>query len=214
MKHITITTFDWVPDSPRGYVRDIRLRWALEEAELRYRVESTPFKDRDEAHFRHQPFGQVPWLTHGEISIFESGADLLYIAETSGRLMPTDTKGRSEVIKWLFAGLNSVEMAVLPFTIFKFSGDDEQTSGRQALDGFLAARLGHIETYLADREWLTSEFSIADITMADVLRLAGRFDALDDYPNCRAYVERATLRPAFKKAFRDQIDHFATADKA
>lgn len=212
MTDITITTFDWVPDAPRGYVRDIRLRWALEEAGLPYEVASTPFKERGEEHFHHQPFGQVPWLTHGDISIFESGADLLYVAETSDKLMPIDAKGRSEVMKWLFAGLNSVEMAVLPFTIFKFSGDDEQTPGRQALDGFLAARLGHVETYLADREWLAGSFSIADIIMADVLRLADRFDALADYPKCRAYVERATSRPAFQKAYQDQLDHFAAAD--
>lgn len=212
MTEITITTFDWVPDLPRGYVRDIRLRWALEEAGLQYAVQSTPFKGRADEHYRQQPFGQVPWLTHGEISIFESGADLLYVAETSGKLMPADPKGRIEVIKWLFAALNSVEMAVLPFTIFKFSGDEVQTSGRQALDGFLAARLGHMETYLTDREWLTGAFSIADITMADVLRLADRFDALEDFSNCRAYVGRALSRPAFKKALQDQLDHFAAAN--
>ncbi|MFN3662245.1 glutathione S-transferase family protein [Yoonia sp.] len=212
MTQITITTFDWVPDLPRGYVRDIRLRWALEEAGLQYAVQSTPFKDRGDEHYRHQPFGQVPWLTHGETSIFESGADLLYVAETSGKLMPADPKGRTEVITWLFAGLNSVEMAVLPFTIFKFSDDEVQTRGRQALDGFLAARLSHMEYYLTDREWLAGAFSIADIVMADVLRLADRFEALDDLPNCRAYVKRAISRPAFKKAFQDQLDHFAAAD--
>lgn len=212
MKELTITTFDWVPEAPRGYVRDIRLRWALEETGLPYSVQYTPFKDRSDEHFQHQPFGQVPWLTHGEVSIFESGADLLYVAELSGKLVPADLKGRNDVIKWLFAGLNSVEMAVLPFTIFKFSGDNEQTPGRKALDGFLAARLGHMEAYLTDRDWLAGAFSIADIIMSDVLRLADRFDALDEYPNCRAYVERATSRPAFKKALQDKIDHFAAAD--
>ncbi|MDB6177558.1 glutathione S-transferase family protein [Paracoccus sp. Z330] len=212
MADITITTFDWVPNVPRGYVRDIRLRWALEEVGLPYRVESTPFKDRGDEHFENQPFGQVPWLTHGDISIFESGADLLYLAETSGKLLPADPKGRSEVIMWLFAGLNSVEMAVLPFTIFKFSGDEEETPGRQALDGFLSARLGHVEAYLSGRNWLCDDFSIADIIMSDVLRLADRFDALSNYPNCRSYVERAVSRPAFKKAYQDQLDHFAKAD--
>jgi glutathione S-transferase len=212
MVDYTIATFDWVPDLPRGYVRDIRLRWALEEAGLPYGVVTTPFRDRTDDHFRHQPFGQVPWLSHGEISIFESGADLLHIAESSGKLMPEDAMGRSSVIKWLFAALNSVEMAVLPFTIFKFTGDEAQTPGRQALDGFLAARLGHVDAYLAHREWLAGAFSIADIVMVDMLRLADRFDALEDHPNCRAYVERATTRPAFKKALQDQLDHFAAAD--
>ncbi len=212
MSDMIITTFDWVPEMPRGYVRDIRLRWALEEAELPYRVESTPFKERSAEHFQYQPFGQVPWLTDGDILIFESGADLLYVAEKSDALMPSDPKGRSNVIMWLFAALNSVEMAVLPYSIFKFSGDEEQSSGRQALDGFLAARLGHMEQYLIEREWLTDRFSVADILMSDVLRLADRFDGLADYPGCRSYVERATSRPAFKKAYADQIAHFAAAD--
>jgi glutathione S-transferase len=92
------------------------------------------------------------------------------------------TKGRSEVIQWLFAALNSVEMAALPYSIFKFSGDDEQTAGRQALDAFLAARLGHMEQVLADRTWLTGAFSVADILMSDVLRLVDRFDGLAEYP--------------------------------
>lgn len=213
MADFLITTFDWVPDAPRGYVRDLRLRWALEEAGLPYSVESTPFKDRSDSHFSHQPFGQVPWLTHGNVSIFESGADLLYIAEKGGKLIPADEKGRSDVIKWLFAGLNSVETAVLPFTIFKFSGDEQQTPGRQALDGFLSARLGHVERYLTNRDWLTDDFSIADIIMSDVLRLSDRFGALADYPSCRQYVQRATSRPAFKKALNDQLEHFATADR-
>ena len=212
MTELILTTFDWVPELPRGYVRDLRVRWALEEAGLPYRVEGVSFSDRNADHFAHHPFGQVPWLTDGDVSIFESGAILLHVAEQSEALMPTETKGRSEVIQWLFAALNSVEMAALPYSIFKFSGDDEQTAGRQALDAFLAARLGHMEQVLADRTWLTGAFSVADILMSDVLRLVDRFDGLAEYPACRAYVERATARPAFKKAHADQMEHFAAAD--
>lgn len=207
-----LKTFDWVPEMPRGYVRDIRVRWALEEAGLPYCVEGVSFKDRSAVHFIHQPFGQVPWLIDGDISIFESGAILLHIAEQSDALMPTDPKSRSEVIMWLFAALNSVEMAALPFSIFKFSSDDQRTPGWQALDGFLAERLGHMEQVLANREWLTGAFSVADILMSDVLRLVDCFNGLAEYPACRAYVERATARPAFKKAHADQMEHFAAAD--
>ena len=88
MSEIVLTTFDWVPEMPRGYVRDLRVRWALEEAALAYRVESTPFRDRGPDHFAHQPFGQAPWLTHGDLSIFESGAILLHLGELSDKLMP------------------------------------------------------------------------------------------------------------------------------
>lgn len=114
MADLILTTFDWVPKAPRGHVRDIRVRWALEEAGLPYRVKSVPFRARTAEHFAHQPFGQVPWLTDGDVSIFESGAILLHLGERSDALLPTDARGRSEAIEWLFAGLNSVEMASLP----------------------------------------------------------------------------------------------------
>src|ERR1700753_1536990 len=108
MADLVLTTFDWVPEMPRGFVRDIRVRWALEEARLPYRVESVPFRARDTGHFAHQPFGQVPWLTDGEISIFESGAILLHLGERSDALLPADPRGRRGARAWLFAALNSV----------------------------------------------------------------------------------------------------------
>jgi glutathione S-transferase len=212
MADLILTTFDWVPDAPRGYVRDIRVRWALEEAGLPYRVNGVPFCARDAEHFSHQPFGQVPWLTDGDISIFESGAILLHLGERSDRLMPADSRSRSEVIEWLFAALNSVEMASLPWSIFKFSDDSEDTLGRKSLDEFLESRLQHLQSVLEGREWLAETFSIADILMADVLRLVHRFDGLAGYPSCRDYVARATARPSFVKAHADQMAHFAAAD--
>ncbi|WP_148255415.1 glutathione S-transferase family protein [Aidingimonas lacisalsi] len=212
MTELILTTFDWVPEMPRGYVRDLRVRWALEEAGLPYRVESVPFRDRAADHFAHQPFGQVPWLSDGDLSIFESGAILLHLGERHGVLMPIDPRHRSEVVEWLFAALNSVEMASLPWALFQFTGDTEETSGRQILDTFLASRLQHMESLLAEREWLAGAFSIADIAMADALRLVDRFGGMADYPACREYVARATARPSFVKAHADQMAHFAAAD--
>jgi glutathione S-transferase len=212
MTDLILTTFDWVPETPRGYVRDIRVRWALEEAALPYRVESVSFRDRKAAHFSHQPFGQVPWLTDGDISIFESGAILLHLGERSVALMPADPRGRSEVTQWLFAALASVEAASQPWSFFKFSGNADETPMRQFFDGFLESRLKHMETVLEGREWLTETFCVADILMADVLRLVKRFDGLAAYPACRAYVARAMARPSFVKAHADQMAHFAAAD--
>jgi glutathione S-transferase len=213
MGDLILTTFDWVPEMPRGYVRDLRVRWALEEAELPYRVESTPFRDRNVEHFSHQPFGQVPWLTDGAISIFESGAILLHLAERSDALMPTDPRGRSGVLEWLFAALNSVEMASLPWSILIFTGEARDTSAWKVFDEFLKkSRLGHLEPVLAGREWLAGTFSVADILMADVLRLVDRFDGLAKYSACRDYIARATARPSFVKAHADQMAHFAAAD--
>jgi len=213
MPDLILTTFDWVPEPPRGYVRDIRVRWALEEAGLAYTVQSTPFKDGGAEHFAHQPFGQVPWLTDGGISIFESGAILLYIGGFSEKLLPLDPRGRYAVIEWAFAALNSVEMASLPLSFYRFTHDTAETPAKKLMDAFLRARLQHMETVLAGREWLAGAFSIADILMADVLRLADRFGGLADFPACRAYAARATARPAFQKAYADQMAHFAAADE-
>lgn len=214
MTDLVLTTFDWVPEFPRGYVRDIRVRWALEEAGLPYRVASVSFHSRNAEHFSHQPFGQVPWLTDGDMSIFESGAILLHLGERSPALMPVDPRGRSDTKEWLFAALNSVEAASLPWSLFKLSGDTIDSPARKHLEEFLKARLKHMEAVVAGREWLAGTFSVADVVMVDVLRLVDRFDGLANYPGCRGYVARATARPSFAKAHADQMAHFAAADAA
>jgi len=212
MTDLILTTYDWVPEPPRGYVRDIRVRWALEEAGLPYRVASVPFGDRKPEHFAHQPFGQVPWLTDGDLSIFESGAILLHLGQLSAALIPPDPRGRCEATEWVFAALNSVEMASLPWALLKFTGNASDTPGWKFLDDFLKLRLKHMEAALAGREWLAGSFSVADILMSDVLRLVDRFDGIAEYSACRDYVARATARPAFVKARADQMAHFAAAD--
>ncbi|MBC6980770.1 glutathione S-transferase family protein [Caulobacter sp. 17J80-11] len=212
MGELVLTTYDWVPDMPRGFVRDLRVRWALEEAGLPYRVASTPFQERGPGHFAHQPFGQVPWLTDGDLSIFESGAILLHLGGRSEALMPADPRGRSKVLEWVVAALNSVEMVSVPWAVLMFSGEPEATPAWTFLDGWLKARLKHMEAVLGEREWLAGAFSVADIVMADALRLVDRFDGLAGHPACRAYVARATARPAFVKAHADQLAHFAAAD--
>jgi glutathione S-transferase len=214
MADLVLYTFDWVPELPRGFVRDLRIRWALEEAGLPYRVEGVPFDNRKPEHFAHQPFGQVPWLTDGDLSIFESGAILLHLGERSDKLMPADRRGRSDATQWLFAALASVEAASQPWSFFMFSGDTGETPMRKFFDSFLEARLKHMETILGASEWLVGTFCVADILMADVLRLVDRFDGLAKYPAARAYVGRATARPAFKKAHADQLAHFAAGDAA
>lgn len=213
MGELVLTTYDWVPEPPRGLVRDLRVRWALEEAGLPYRVQSTPFAERNAEHLAHQPFGQVPWLTDGDLSIFESGAILLHLGELSEALMPADPRSRSEVVEWVFAAVNSVEMASLPWTMFHFMGMAEGPAFKW-IDDFVKLRLARMEPVLTEREWLAGGFSVADILMADVLRVVERFGGLAEAPACRAYVARATARPAFDKAHADQLAHFAATDAA
>lgn len=212
MTELVVVTYDWVPPPPRGFVRDLRIRWALEEAGLPYRVQSTPFKDRGPEHYAHQPFAQVPWLKDGDLTIFESGAILLHLGEMSDALLPTDRRARSEVKEWLIAALNSMEMASVPWSLFHFMG---QTDGQMFgfFDNWVRdLRVKRLETVLAEREWLAGAFSVADILMVDVLRLIDRFHGLAEAPQCKAYMERGMARPAFQKAHADQMAHFAAAD--
>ena len=212
MTELVLTTYDWVPEMPRGYVRDLRVRWALEEAELPYRVASVPFEHRGVEHLAQQPFAQVPWLTDGDLSIFESGAILLYLGGLSEMLMPADRSGKAETTQWLLAALNSVEIASLPWSVFIFSSLNTEAPHWQLIDGFLKSRLGQLEQVLAARDWLIGRFTVADIAMADVLRLVDRLGGLSDLPACRGYVARATARPAFRKALDAQLAHFAAGD--
>ena len=209
MTDLTVWTYDWVPPPPRGFVRDLRLRWALEEAGLAYAVKSTPFDPdkRGPEHLSHQPFAQAPWLTDGEVSIFESGACLLHIAGKSETLMPTDPRGAAETLEWTIAALNSIEMVSVPWWFLKISGEP---NGK--LTGWLTSRLDHMERTFSERDWLAAgRFTVADLLMADVLRIPAVRE-FGDRPATAAYVARVTDRPAFRKAHADQLAHFAAAD--
>lgn len=213
MGELVLTTYDWAPEFPRGLVRDLRVRWALEEAALPYQVATTPFHERGADHLAHQPFAQVPWLTDGDLSIFESGAILLHLAGRSEALAPSDAQGRAQMTEWVFAALNSVEMASLPWFLLAASPQGRGGPAWERLDAFLKIRLQRLEPVLDAREWLVGTFSIADILMADVLRQPARYDVLADYPACSAYLGRALARLAFAKAHADQMAHFAAADQ-
>lgn len=205
---LTVWTYDWVPEGPRGYVRDIRLRWACEEAGLDYAVRSVLFDDRGSEHFARQPFGQVPFLEDGNIILFESGACLLHLGRRSEALMPRDPKGEADVTQWLIAGLNSIEMVSVPWWFVGLSGAPDNP-----LEGWLTQRLEHLEATLESREWLAaSRFTVADILMADALRVP-KVRAFGDFPAIHDYVDRACARPAFKQAHADQLAHFAAADR-
>jgi len=204
---LTIYTYDWVPEGPRGFVRDVRLRWAAEEAGLVYEVRTVPFEHRDASHFDRQPFGQVPFLTDGKVSMFESGACLMHLARQSDVLMPRDAVGEAETLQWFFAALNSIEMVSVPWWFLEISGEEDN-----GLTGWLDSRLAHLEAVLAEQEWLAADrFTVADLIMADVLRVS-RVRAHGKHPATQAYIERITARPAFLKARADQIAHFQRAD--
>lgn len=212
MTDLVLTTLDWVPQGPRGYVRDLRVRWALEEARLAYRVATVSTHEPSPEQLAHQPFNQVPWLTDGELSIFETGAILLHLGQRSEALLPRDPRARSKAVQWMFAALNSMETAIVPWVVLQVAGDSGESPGAKALRAYLEGRLRRLEPVLAASEWLAGAFSAADILMADALRLFDESEVLVDFPACQRYVLRATSRQAFRKAHADQLAHFAAAD--
>lgn len=207
MSELIVWTYDWVPEGPRGFVRDMRLRWACEEAGLAYSVRSVPFSERGPDHLSRQPFGQVPFLTDGALEIFESGAGLLHLARKSEQLMPRDPVGEAQTLQWSIAALNSVEMVSVPWWFLEVIGAKDN-----GLTGWLESRLDHMENVLKAREWLAADrFTVADLLMADVLRVA-KIRSFGDRPATESYVTRITERPSFQKAHADQMAHFAKAD--
>ena len=207
MSELVVWTYDWVPEGPRGFVRDIRLRWACEEAGFGYSVRTVPFNKRGPDHLARQPFGQVPFLSDGELEMFESGAGLLHLARKSEKLMPRDPVGEAQTLQWTIAALNSIEMVSVPWWFLEVTG-----AKANHLTGWLKSRLDHMESILKEREWLAADrFTVADLLMADVLRVP-KVRAFGDRPASEAYVARATDRPAFRKAHADQIGHFAGGD--
>jgi glutathione S-transferase len=210
----TIWTYDWVPpgpQGPRGFVRDLRLRWALEEAGLPYAVRAVRFEDRTAPdHLARQPFAQVPALQDGEVTLFESGACLIHLADQSAALMPPDPQGRADTLQWLVAALNSVEMVSVPWWFIGRKG-----AGPNPLDGWLDSRLQRLEATMGARDWLAAgRFTVADLLMVDVLRVPALRARLAPLPALAAYVDRGLARPAFARAHQDQLDHFAKADAA
>ena len=208
---LTLVTYDWVPGMARGFVREIRVRWAAEEAGLDYRVETVPAREQSAAHRAMQPFEQIPVLKDGALTLFESGAILWYLGERSEALMPRDPAGRAETVQWLVAGLNSVEPMALCWLLAKvFDRNPEQTAvAAPRLD----RRLAGMARVLAGRDFLAAgRMTVADILMADVLRTVESAGGLGGFPGLSDYVARLTARPGFRKAHADQMAHWAASD--
>jgi glutathione S-transferase len=206
---IEITAFEWVPEFAHGLVRDLRVRWALEEAGLDYRVRLLGQNRPD--YVKEQPFDQVPCFNDGTVRIFETGAIVQYIGEKSEALLPRHPQGKYRAIQWTYAALNSVEPAVQHRVLLDaFYGDQEWARLRKpSADEFARLKLKRVSDRLADNDWLEGDrFTIADLMMVTVLRLAARGELLSDTPNLAAYVKRGEARPAFARALEDQLAAF------
>jgi len=210
---ITISAFAWVPDFAQGQVRDLRVRWALEEAGLPYRSRLLAMGDQDKPEYRAlQPFGQVPIFEEDGFVLFESGAIVLHIGERSETLLPKDAAARSRAMQWLIAALNSIEPWLMQVALIDlFYPNEEWAKLRRpgALE-FAHKRLTGLSTALGDKSFLDGErFTAGDLMMATVLRILE--DETAKHPNLAAYVKRCTERPAFQRALAAQLGDFKAA---
>ena len=207
----TITTLASVPVFARGFVRDLRPRWAFEEVGQPYEVILIT-DAKCAAHRRLQPFGQVPTYRDEEVSIFESGAIALRIAERAGQLIPADPAARIRAIQWLVAALNSVEPFVMAVAVNDiFEADRDWSKARHAkIVEDLHVRLHDLEVALGDEEWIDGDaFTIGDLMLISVLGGLRGSAQLDRFPKLAAYVERGEARPAHRKAMADQLALYA-----
>jgi len=208
---VEVTAFRWVPEFAAGLVRDLRIRWALEEIERPYRVRLLDATSpRPHEYFAEQPFGQVPAYRDDAVQLFESGAILIHLGMQDERLLPVQTEPRMRGIAWLIAALNSVEpmfFELINIDIFN-KGQAWTEERRPQVIERIRARLALLADALGDREWFESRFSIGNLMMASVLRNLRHTDLVAEQPKLAAFLERSQERPAFQRALADQLSVF------
>lgn len=211
---ITITAFEKSPDRGRGLARDMRVRWALEEVGEPYEVRLLSFQAmKKPAHLALQPFGQIPTYEEGDLSLFESGAIVLHIAERYPGLLPGDANGRARAIAWIFAAVSTMEPVVIEREMARISERSESWFDARLplLEKRIRTRLGELSAHLGDADWLDGGFSAGDLEMVSVLlRLKGS-ELLAEHPNLSAYLARGEARPAYQRAFAAQLAVFTAA---
>lgn len=207
---ITLYTFGMVPPFAMGLVRDLRVRWAAEEAGIPYQTRFVNEDISPETYRALQPFGQVPAIEDDGLELFESGAIALHIADKGNALTPADTATRAHVLQWTIAALNSIEPHVQHLVVLDLFYAEEAwaKARRPGALAFVETRLSELEAALGEREWLAGPFSVADILMVTVLRLLRHTQILDAYPRLKAYQARSEARPAFVKALADHMAVF------
>lgn len=204
-----VSAYAWVPDVARGHVRDLRVRWALEEAGLPYDAELIRLDDKT-AYRRKQPFGQVPAYVDDEVEMFESGAIVLHIAERSTALAPRDPAERARALSWMFCALNTMEIPIAMLAELNiFCAGQAWTEGhRPRVEEWVRRRLAELAARLGDNPYLDGDrFTAGDLLMTDVLRNVPEA-ILAEQPKLAAYLERCVARPAFQRALAAQMADF------
>ena len=206
-----ITAFAQAPDRGRGLARDMRVRWALEEVGQAYEVRLLSFSEMKESpHRRLHPFGQIPTYEEGDLALFESGAIVLHIAERHEGLLPHDANARARAISWMFAAVDTVEPPIFDLSLARILERDKPWYEERLpmLEDRVRVRLDALSIRLGEADWLDGAFSAGDLLMVTVLRRLGGSGTLEKYSNLAAYVARGEARPAFRRAFADQLAVF------
>jgi glutathione S-transferase len=212
----TITAFERSPDRGRGLARDMRVRWALEEVGQPYDVRLLSFSEmKESAHRALHPFGQIPTYEEDDLVLFESGAIVFHIAERHAGLLPIDANARARAIAWMFAALNTVEPPIVDRSMAIILERDKSWHAERLaiLDDRVRARLRELSDRLGDAAWLDDAFSAGDLLMVTVLRRLDGSGELEKFPNLCTYVARGEARPAYKRAFDDQLAVFTKKPK-
>ena len=207
----TITAFESSPDRGRGLARDMPVRWALEEVGQSYDVRLVSFAQMKEpAHRARQPFGQIPTYEEGDLTLFESGAIILHIAERHAGLLPEDANARARAIAWMFAAKSTVEPVIVEGEVARLLEKDKPWTAERLplIENRIRGRLDDLSTRLGDADWLDGEFSAGDLLMINVLRRSAGSAIAAEFPNLAAYVARGEARPAFQRAFEAQLAVF------
>ncbi|MFL6786552.1 MAG: glutathione S-transferase family protein [Sphingomicrobium sp.] len=210
----TITAFESSPDRGRGLARDMPVRWALEEVGQPYDVRLVSFAAmKQPAHRALQPFGQIPTYEEDGLALFESGAIIPHIAERHAALLPDDKNARARAIAWMFAAKSTVEPPIVEREAAVLLERDQRWSQERMpiLDDRVRVRLRDLSARLGENDWLDGEFSAGDLLMVNVLRRPAASEIVKEFPNLTAYVARGEARPAFKRAFADQLAVFTAA---
>ncbi|MDA9546820.1 glutathione S-transferase [Bradyrhizobium sp. CCBAU 45321] len=213
----TITAFESSPDRGKGHARDMRVRWALEEVGQTYDVRLLSFAAmKQPAHRALHPFGQIPTYEDGDLTLFESGAIVLHIAERHDGLLPKDANARSRAIAWMFAALNTVEPPIVELTMAMLFERDRSWYAERlpGLQERVRTRLGELSRHLGKADWLDGAFSTGDLMMVTVLRRLNKSGLLEEFPDIAAYVARGEARPAFRRAFEAQLAVFTAASRS
>lgn len=212
---ITVSAFHWVPDFAKGYVRDLRVRWALEEAGIPYRSRLLEQGDQDKDDYRAlQPFGQVPIFEGDELVLFESGAIVLHIGEKSEVLLPKDSAARARATQWVIAALNSIEPFVANLVVIDVFYKNEEWAKlrRPGAAEFVQRRVTALSKALGEKNYLDGDrFTAGDLMMSSVLRNLDHTDIVKSDKRLAAYMQRCLARPAFKRALEAQLGDFKQA---